>query len=133
MKSKWFQAVFVSVGLVLASFGASAADKAAPTHSERWNIEVKGNAKSDGELALRVTPNQGEPQDLTVKVANGRTEKQIATDIRDVLTQKLPSERYDISASGDEVEVKAKKNQPAFVVEFVSSTVAEAQISIKAR
>jgi hypothetical protein len=131
MKTKWLRGLGMAAALALASLGVNAADEG-PKLADHWTIEVKGNAKSAGEILLRVTPNQGTASDVKVTVANARNENDIAKDIRDALGQQLPPDRYTVRVDdGEDVELKAVKGQPEFLVEFVSSGVAETQIKLR--
>src|SRR6476660_4109672 len=81
---------------------------ASPT-SNKWRIEMSGQARTTGEILFRVTPRQGESLDVSVDIKNGRSENNVAKDVRDALAAKLSPDRYTIEVDdGEDILIKKK-------------------------
>ena len=46
--------------------------------SNKWRIEMSGQALTTGEIVFRVTPRQGEAVDVNVGIKSGRAENNVA-------------------------------------------------------
>ena len=64
--------------------------------SNKWRIEMSGQALTSGEIVFRVTPRQGEAVDVSVGIRSGRAENNVAKDVRDALAAKLSPDRYTV-------------------------------------
>lgn len=108
---------------------ASAAD--AP--SAKWRVHVFGTATSAGELHLRVTPASGEPILVNVKIPSGRGGLFMAKDVQGALKAQLPHGRFKSDVfHGEEVLLKSGRDEPAFTLELVDSTVSGTKVKISA-
>jgi hypothetical protein len=104
---------------------------AAPT-SNKWRIELDGQALKTGAMQFRVTPRQGEPTDITVSIRSGRAENNVAKDVRDAFAAKLNPERYTVEVDdGEDVLIKKKEGQPDFALELLESDVRNVNIKIE--
>lgn len=106
--------------LALITGAATAAD--APT--AKWRIHFQGQATNDGEMHLRVTPQSGEPFIVTIKIARGHGEMFMAKDLLAGFKTQLPKLRFRSEIiHGQEVLLRAGREEPAFALELVDSTV----------
>jgi sarcosine oxidase gamma subunit len=112
-------------------FAALAFADAAPT-SNKWRIEMSGQALTTGDIVFRVTPRQGEAVDVTVGVQSGRAENNVAKDVRDALASKLSPDRFTVEVDdGEDILVKKKEGQPDFALELVDSNVRNVSIKVE--
>ncbi|MDF3020304.1 MAG: hypothetical protein K0Q92_1607, partial [Steroidobacteraceae bacterium] len=104
---------------------------ASPT-SNKWRIELSGQALTTGALVFRVTPHQGEATDISVNIRSGRDENNVAKDVRDALAAKLSPQRYSVEVDdGEDVLVKKKDGQPDFALELVEANVQNVSIKVE--
>ena len=104
---------------------------AAPT-SNKWRIELSGQALTTGELVFRVTPRQGDATDISVNVRSGRAENNVARDVRDAFAAKLSPERFTVEVDdGEDILVKKKDGQPDFALELVEANVQNVSIKVE--
>ena len=123
-------AAFVAVAVSLAFAALSFAD--APSSSNKWRIELKGQALKTGEIQFRVTPRQGDPVDITANIRSGRAENNVAKDVRDAFAAKLSPERYSVEVDdGEDILIKKKEGQPDFALELIDSDVQNVSIKIE--
>jgi uncharacterized protein (DUF2141 family) len=118
---------------VTASFALAAISFAdtAPT-SNKWRIELDGQAQKTGDIQFRVTPRQGDPIDVTASIRSGRAENNVAKDVRDAFAAKLSPERYTVEVDdGEDILIKKKDGQPDFALELVESGVQNVSIKIE--
>jgi sarcosine oxidase gamma subunit len=119
-------AIFSSVLLAALAFAGDS-----PT-SNKWRIELEGQALTSGELVFRVTPHQGEATDITVNVRSGREENKVAKDVRDAFASKLSPERFTVEVDdGEDILVKKKEGQPDFAIELVEASVQNVSIKVE--
>jgi hypothetical protein len=103
----------------------------APT-SNKWRIELDGQALSSGELQFRVTPRQGEAVDVVASIRSGRAENNVAKDVRDAFAAKLSPERYTVEVDdGEDILIKKKDGQPDFALELLESNVRHVNIKVE--
>jgi uncharacterized protein (DUF2141 family) len=115
-----------SVALAIPAFADAAAT------SNKWRIELDGQAMKTGEIVFRVTPRQGEATDVTVNIRSGRAENNVAKDVRDAFAANLSPDRYTIEVDdGENVLIKKKDGQPDFALELVDSNVQNVNIKVE--
>jgi hypothetical protein len=115
--------------LALASAAAYAEDK--PSYSNKWRIEVSESAKSAGTMLFRLTPKDGTPVDVSVAIADGRSENHVAKDIRDAMKTALDAKAFHTEVDdGEDVLVKKKKG-PDFALVLVESNVEAVRINVE--
>lgn len=103
----------------------------APT-SNKWRIELDGQAQSSGDLQFRITPRQGEAIDVIATIRSGRAENNVARDVRDAFAAKLSPERYSVEVDdGEDILIKKKDGQPDFALQLVESSVQNVRIKIE--
>ncbi len=100
--------------------------------SNKWRIEMSGQALTTGEIVFRVTPRQGEAVDVSVGIRSGRAENNVAKDVRDALAAKLSPDRYTIEVDdGEDILIRKKDGQPDFALELVDSNVRNVSIKVE--
>ena len=123
-------AIVTAVGASLMLAAISFADSAPA--SNKWRIELDGQALKTGDLEFRVTPSQGEPIDVVATIRSGRAENNVAKDVRDAFAAKLSPERYTVEVDdGEDVLIKKKEGQPDFALELLESSVQNLSIKIE--
>jgi hypothetical protein len=121
----------ISVAIVSSVLLAALAFADASPTSNKWRIELSGQALTSGDLVFRVTPRQGEPTDITVNVRSGRSENNVAKDVRDAFAAKLSPERFQVEVDdGEDILVKKKDGQPDFALELVEASVQNVSIKV---
>jgi hypothetical protein len=100
--------------------------------SNKWRIELDGQALKTGEMQFRVTPRQGEATDITVNIRSGRAENNVAKDVRDAFAATLSPDRFSVEVDdGEDILIKKKEGQPDFAVELVDSNVQNVSIKVE--
>ena len=121
-----FTAVVSSLLLAAMAFA-----DASPT-SNKWRIEMSGQALTTGDIVFRVTPRQGNSVDVTVGIKSGRAENSVAKDVRDALAARLSPDRYTVEVDdGEDILIKKRDGQPDFALELVESTVQNVSIKVE--
>ena len=119
----------LTCSLALVSAALAADDK--PSYSNKWRIEVSDTAKSAGSMLFRLTPKDGTPIEVTVAIAEGRSENNIAKDIRTALKAALDPKTFHTEVDdGEDVLVKKRKG-PEVALVLVESTVQNTRINIE--
>jgi len=104
----------------------------APATSNKWRIELSGQALTTGELVFRVTPRQGESTDISVNIRSGRAENNVAKDVRDAFAAKLSPQRYTVEVDdGEDILIKKKEGQPDFALELLEAGVQNISIKVE--
>jgi hypothetical protein len=126
-KKVWFSGL-LTVLTMLAGVAACAADS---PRSNKWRLEVSGDAESDGVIKFRVKPRDGAPVEVAATVEDGRSENGVARDIREAFQAQLPKGRYSVETDdGEDVLVKKDFGEPDFSIELVSSTVDDVRVRL---
>jgi len=95
----------------------------------KWRLQFSGGAESAGHIILALTPDQGEPLQVTIDIAKGRSENAVAKDVRDGLRAQAGA-HYSVEVDdGEDVLVKKKRNEPNFGVTVVENTVQGVRIN----
>jgi len=103
----------------------------APT-SNKWRVELDGQAQSSGDLTFRITPRQGEPVDIVATIRSGRAENNVAKDVRNAFAAKLDPDRYTVEVDdGEDILIKRKDGQPDFALELIESNVQNVRVKIE--
>jgi len=123
-------AIFTAIAASMMLAALAFAD--APATSNKWRIELSGQALSSGELVFRVTPRQGDATDIIVSVRSGRAENNVAKDVRDAFAAKLSPQRFSVEVDdGEDVLVKKKEGQPDFALEVIEANVQNVTIKVE--
>jgi hypothetical protein len=123
-------AMFFAVASSLTIAAISFADTA-PT-SNKWRIEMSGQALTSGDILFRVTPRQGDAVDVNVGIQSGRAENNVAKDVRDALAARLSPDRYSVEVDdGEDILIKKKEGQPDFALELIDSNVRNVSIKVE--
>lgn len=125
-----FRAISVAIVSTLLLAAISYAETSAT--SNKWRIEMSGQALTSGDIVFRVTPRQGESVDVSVGIKSGREENNVAKDVRDALAAKLSPDRYTVEVDdGEDILIKKKDGQPDFTIELVDSNVRNVSIKVE--
>lgn len=123
-------AIFTAIASSILLAALASAD-ASPT-SNKWRIELDGQALTTGQILFRVTPRQGEATDIAVNIRSGRDENNVAKDVRDAFAARLSPERYSVEIDdGEDILIKKKAGQPDFAVELVEANVQNVSIKVE--
>jgi len=119
--------VLASFALILAGY-TGAADS--PPLSNKWRLQISGDAESDGVMKFRVTAKNEAPIDVSVTLKDGRSENGVARDIRDALSAQLPKGSYSVETDdGEDVLIKKTLGESDFAIELVSSTADDVRVN----
>jgi hypothetical protein len=130
MKARAIGLFGLACSLALASVSASA-EEAALKYSNKWRIEISEGAKSDGNLLFRLTPKDGTATDVSVAIKDGRSENNVASDVRDALKAALDEKAYKVEKDdGEDVLVK-KRSGKDFSLVLVESTVKAVRVNVE--
>ncbi len=122
----------ISTAIVSSALLAAMAFADASPTSNKWRIELSGQALTSGELVFRVTPHQGEATDVSVNIRSGRDENNVAKDVRDALAAKLSPQRYSVEVDdGEDILIKKKEGQPDFALELVEANVQNVSVKVE--
>lgn len=122
----------ISVAILSSVLLAALAFADASPTSNKWRIELDGQALTSGALVFRVTPRQGEATEINVNVRSGRAENNVAKDVRDAFAASLSPERYTVEVDdGEDVLVKKKDGQPDFALELVEASVQNVSVKVE--
>lgn len=110
---------------------ATVAKDVKPSH--KWRIEISEGANSDGTIRFAVTPVGGEITTVEVPIEDGRSENNVAKDVRDGFIRVLPADQYEVEVDdGEDVLVKSKSREAAkFTVALVDSSVKSVRINVE--
>jgi hypothetical protein len=123
-------ALLFAASLFVAQNSPAAIESIKP--SDSWRIECSGNAESAGTIQFRVLPHEGQVIPVSVTIAKGRSENEVAKDIRDAFRAQLPPDRFQSEEDdGEDVLVKKKAGQPDFAIELAGSTVPEVRLNLQ--
>jgi len=121
----------IGIALISTLALAALAFGGAPT-SNKWRIELDGQARSTGSLQFRVTPRQGDAMEVVVNIRSGRAENNVAKDVRDAFAAKLSPDRYTVEVDdGEDVLIKKKEGQPDFALELIDSNVQHVNVKVE--
>jgi hypothetical protein len=108
-----------------------AADPPAPKPSGKWRIEFDHWSETEGDLVLRIAPEQGDPVDITTKIPINTRENVAAELVAGSLRGQLGG-GYKVQVDdGEKVIVKVKGKTPKFVLTLGSSSVTGLNVKIK--
>ena len=100
--------------------------------SNKWRIEVHGNAESDGTVQLVVTPDQGVASTVNVTLVKGRSENHVAKDIVTALDAQLPKDAFHVERDdGEDVLIKKRGKTPNFNVQVAANSVKDLHLNIE--
>ncbi|WP_349998687.1 hypothetical protein [Stenotrophomonas lacuserhaii] len=91
--------------------------------SNKWNVELKGRSKIDGEITLAVTPQAGEATNVAIAIPAATNHEAAAVLISNALSKEFGAGVYSIKTDDtDEVEIKAVNGNRDFDVIVVRNT-----------
>ena len=90
---------------------------AAAAESNKWRLQFSGNAKTDGEIELVLTPEGGEAAHVVVAIAKGTGENRAAKMVAEAIRKQFGDAMYKSEVDdGEDVLVKARRGTPDFQV-----------------
>lgn len=102
------------------------------SYSNKWRIEVSEGARSTGEMIFQITPRGGQRQLVTVPIARGTRENNVAKAIKDVLENELDGDLFHVERDdGEDVLVKKRHGSANFSLIVISSTVTAVRIRVQ--
>jgi hypothetical protein len=103
-----------------------------PSMSNKWRMEVSGNAESDGAVVVKISPQDGEPFTAEVAIKNKTSENGVAKALVKGLKAQLPQKQFHIERDdGEDVLVKKKMGAKNFGLQLVSSDVKHVRFRIE--
>ncbi|HTE39883.1 MAG TPA: hypothetical protein VK629_03585 [Steroidobacteraceae bacterium] len=126
----FLSALLFAASLIATQHSIAAVESVNPSNG--WRIECSGDAESAGTITFNVLPNKGQVIAVSVNIAKGRGENEVAKDIRDAFRAQLPPDRFTAEADdGEDVLLKKKSGQPDFAIELASSTVEDVRLNLQ--
>jgi hypothetical protein len=124
-----------SVESVDSEASAEASAEAQPakklSFSNKWRMEVSGNAHSDGTIVLRFTPKKGEPVTTETAISKKAGENDVAKLLVKSLKAQLDKKQFHIERDdGEDVLVKKKMGKEDFAFEIVSNDVKNVRLNL---
>ncbi|MEE4296401.1 MAG: hypothetical protein V2J20_07275 [Wenzhouxiangella sp.] len=102
------------------------------SYSNKWRIEVSEGARSTGEMVFQITPRGGQSQLVTVPIARGTRENNVAKAIKDVFENELDEDLFHVERDdGEDVLVKKRHDSANFSLRVISSTVEAVRIRVQ--
>ena len=99
--------------------------------SNKWRIKVNHNAKSDGEIVFRISPENQTASEVAVHIKAHTRENSVAAEIRDALKAQLPKDGYHVERDDfEDVLIKKRGDTPNFGLELVSNGVEGVSINL---
>ena len=99
--------------------------------SNKWRIKVNHNAKSDGEIVFRISPENQTAIDVSVFIKAHTMENSVAADIKKAMKAQLPKDGYHVERDDfEDVLIKKRGDTPNFGLELVSNGVEGVSINL---
>jgi len=122
--------LFASLALLLSM--AAALPAIAESESDRWRIIVNNDAATEGTVVFRFHPLGAYPFEVSVHVAAGTPENDIADRVRDVLQAELPQGGYELKVEdGEKVVVEASKKAGHFNLVLLRSDLTGVEFTVE--
>ena len=114
----------VKAAATVVETGAAVIAPGRSDYSNKWRLECSGNAESDGQVVLHITPERAERQVVTIAISKGTGENAVARAIRDGLRAQLDDKGFKVETDdGEDVLVKRKGRTPDFAFSVAENTV----------
>ena len=98
--------------------------------SNKWRLQMSGDADSSGTVVLRLSPVDGADIDVEVAIPEGTGENACARLIRDAINAAAGKQYKTEVDDGEDVLVKRRSGQPDLEITVVSNTVEGLRVSI---
>ena len=113
----------VSGFLATAALLLNAALAAEPNPSNKWRLQFSGDADTDGEIELVLTPKDGQPESVVVTIPKGTGENSAARLLVGAIRAKFGDARFHSEVDdGEDVLIKANRGTPSFDVTIQRNT-----------
>ncbi|HEX5160094.1 MAG TPA: hypothetical protein VFV88_00120 [Steroidobacteraceae bacterium] len=117
--------------LAMAALLALVAAQAQADPRSKWRIEFDHSSDNAGEIVLRITPENGQPIDVTTQIPDATRENVAADLVRDSLKATL-GKGYKIQTDdGEAVLIRKSGKTPKFELTLASSTVTGLSVKIE--
>jgi phosphomannomutase len=121
----------LGTALAMAALLALAAGQALADPRSKWRIEFDHSSDNAGEIVLRITPENGQPIDVTTQIPDSTRENVAADLVRDSLKATL-GKGYKIQTDdGEAVLIRKSGKTPKFELTLASSTVTGLSVKIE--
>lgn len=107
-----------------------ASQLAVASTSNKWRLQFSGGAGSDGAIALRLSPKEGDAMEVSIDIEDGRSENGVAKDVVSGLKAQVGDHFHIERDDGEDVLIKKRRGNSNFGVEIVSNTVKGVRINI---
>lgn len=115
--------------MILVLLLAPALALAAPLEN-KWRLQFSGNARSDGEVVLAITPKNGEATTVSIPIRSGTRENNVARAVRNGLREAIGSD-YKIEVDdGEDVLVKRRFGRARFNVTVIGIDVRGVRVNL---
>ena len=95
----------------------------AAADSNKWRLQCSGDAKTDGEIELVLTPKEGAAESVVVAVPEGTGENRVAKLIVGAIRAHFGDARFHAEVDdGEDVLIKARRGTPDFSVTIQRNT-----------
>jgi hypothetical protein len=95
----------------------------AAAESNKWRLQFSGDADTDGEIELVLTPKDGQPESVVVTIPKGTGENSAARLVVGAIRAKFGDARFHSEVDdGEDVLIKAKRGTPSFDVTIQRNT-----------
>lgn len=95
----------------------------AAADSNKWRLQCSGDAKTDGEIELVLTPKDGAAESVVVAVPKGTGENRVAKLVVGAIRAHFGDARFHAEVDdGEDVLIKAKRGTPDFNVAVQRNT-----------
>ena len=118
------KALFASAAVCFAMLVGCATSATAPGVSNKWRLQVDGNAAAAGKIGLTMRSAKARIARVMISIPTATTENDVARRLRDELKLKLPADRYEVEVDdGEDVLIKKRGEVEDFEVRVVRNTV----------
>jgi hypothetical protein len=130
MRASAFQRTIASVATAAFLCLAATTTQAKPSGS--WRLTFDSQTEVDGVIGLRITPAEGTPIDVEVKIPARTTENQVADLVSDALKQALGSKNFRVGVDdGESVVIKRRGKTKNFEVTMRSPPITGLGVKLK--
>ena len=117
--------------LAMAALLALVAAQAQADPRSKWRIEFDHSSDNAGEIVLRITPENGQPIDVTTQITDATRENVAADQVRASLKAPLGQGDKIQTDDGEAVLIRKSGKTPKFELTLASSTVTGLSVKIE--
>ena len=125
MKQRLILILLAAAALVISAAGH------ASKPSNKWRIEMSEGANSEGVLVFVVSSMGRDEIRVAATVEDGYSENHVARRVRDAMKAALPADAFHVEVDdGEDVLVKARGDEPPFLIRFEGSTARGPRVNL---